>query len=91
MTSQNEIDALLRNDVLSFVKKVYRTLHPGGKYLHNWHIEAIVWELERVMRGDERRLMINMPPRTLKSMIVSIAWPAYLLGHRPDMKIFVVS
>lgn len=35
--------------------------------------------------------MINVPPRTLKSMIVSIAWPAFLLGHNPALKIFVVS
>lgn len=91
MTTTSDIHALLRQDLLSFVRKVFATLNPGTPYLHNWHIEAIVALLDRVMAGETRRVMVNVPPRTLKSMIVSIAWPAFLLGHDPTRKIFVVS
>lgn len=91
MTTSSDIHALLRQDFLSFVLKVFTTLNPGTVYLHNWHVEAIVTLLGHVMQGETRRAMINVPPRTLKSMIVSIAWPAFLLGHDPTRKIFVVS
>ena len=91
MATTSDIHALLRQDFLSFVRKVFATLNPGTPYLHNWHIEAMVALLDRVMAGETRRAMINVPPRTLKSMIVSIAWPAFLLGHDPTRKIFVVS
>jgi predicted phage terminase large subunit-like protein len=91
MTTHSEVEAVLRQDFLSFVLKVFLTLHPGQTYLPNWHVEAIVWHLLQVMAGQTQRAMINVPPRTLKSMIVSIAWPAFLLGHNPTRKIFVVS
>lgn len=91
MATSSDIHALLRQDYLSFVQKVFATLNPGTDYLHNWHVEAIVALLDPVMQGETRRAMINVPPRTLKSMIVSIAWPAFLLGHDPTRKIFVVS
>ncbi len=91
MTTTFDIQALLRQDFLSFAQKVFTTLYPGTDYLHNWHVEAIVALLDQVMAGETRRAMINVPPRTLKSMIVSIAWPAFLLGHDPTRKIFVVS
>ncbi|MEQ9566041.1 MAG: hypothetical protein RLN85_09550, partial [Pseudomonadales bacterium] len=71
--------------------KVFETLHPGQKFNENWSIEAICHALGLVADGRERRLMIHVPPRTLKSIIVSVAWPAYLLGHDPRMRIFVVS
>ncbi|MEI2806196.1 MULTISPECIES: hypothetical protein [Paracoccaceae] len=73
MTASSDIHALLRQDLLSFVRKVFATLNPGTAYLHNWHVEAIVELLDQVMRGETRRAMINVPPRTLKSMIVSVA------------------
>ncbi|WP_431300267.1 hypothetical protein [Tabrizicola sp. BL-A-41-H6] len=91
MATNSELYALLRQDFLSFVQKVFATLNPSTPYLHNWHVEAIVALLDEAMEGGTRRVMINVPPRTLKSMIVSIAWPAFLLGHNPALKVFVVS
>ena len=91
MPTKTELNALLRQDFLAFAEKVFCTLNPGQMYLHNWHIDAIGWLLERVMAGDTRRAMVNVPPRTLKSMLISIAWPAYLLGHDPTKQIFVIS
>ncbi len=89
--TNSEVYALIRNDFQSFLKKVFETVSLGEEFLPNWHIVAIVWHIEMVMRGDTRNLMLNVPPRTLKSIIVSVAWPAFILGHDPTRRIFVVS
>jgi len=67
------------------------TLNPGFTYLPNWHIRATGYQLERIRRGEITRLIINMPPRHLKSMIVSVAFAAFLLGHEPWRRVFVIS
>jgi hypothetical protein len=67
------------------------TLNPGQPYLPNWHISAIAYQLDRVRRGEINRLIINMPPRHLKSLTVSVAFPAFLLGHEPGHRIFAIS
>ena len=64
---------------------------PGPDYLPNWHIRAITHQLERTRRGGITRLIINMPPRHLKSLTVSVAFPAFLLGHEPRRRIFAIS
>jgi predicted phage terminase large subunit-like protein len=91
MTTNSELYAILRNDLVTFVEKVFQTLNPGEAYHHNWHVEAIVWQLVCIMNGETNRAMIHVPPRTLKSIIVSVAWPAFLLGHDPTRKLFVIS
>lgn len=85
------VDALLRNNFPSFVQRCFQTLNPGVNFDPNWHHDAIDFQLNRVSRGELRRLIINMPPRHLKSLIVSIAFPAFLLGHEPWRRIFVIS
>jgi hypothetical protein len=64
-TEARTLEALLRNEFRVFVDKVFTTLSPGQTYVPTWHIEAIAWRLERVRRGEVRRLIINMPPRSL--------------------------
>ena len=85
------LEALLRNDLEAFVEKVFTTLNPGQQYVPSWHIKAIAHQLERVRRGKLRRLIINMPPRSLKSITASVAFPAYVLGHDPSQRIICVS
>jgi predicted phage terminase large subunit-like protein len=84
-------DAILRTDFESFVRRCFLTLNPGFVYLPNWHIRATGYQLARIRRGQITRLIVNMPPRHLKSMIVSVAFPAFLLGHEPWRRIFVIS
>jgi predicted phage terminase large subunit-like protein len=84
-------DAILRTHFESFVRRCFMTLNPGSPYLPNSHIRAIGYKLERVRRGNTTRLIINMPPRHLKSIVVSVAFPAFLLGHQPWRRIFVIS
>ncbi len=84
-------DAILRKHFESFLRRCLMTLNPGLPYLPSPHIAAIAYRLERIRRGELRRLIINMPPRHLKSLTVSVAFPAYLLGLEPWHRIFVVS
>ena len=83
--------ALLRSDFETFLERCLKTLNPGMPFLPNWHIKAIAYQLERVRRGEVTRLIINMPPRHLKSLTVSVAFPAFLLGLEPWHRIFVIS
>jgi predicted phage terminase large subunit-like protein len=90
-TDHEILQALLREDLASFVRKTFNALCPGQSYLHNWHIEAIAYELMRVARGEVRRLLITLPPRSLKSICASVAFPAWVLGHNPTKRIICVS
>jgi hypothetical protein len=85
------LSALLRTDLRYFVRKVFSTVLPGTTYLPNWHIDAIVHQLMRIHSGENRRLLICQPPRSLKSICVSIAYVAWLLGRDPTKRIIVVS
>jgi len=79
------------SDFQSFLRMVVATVSPGVRYEHNWHIDAIAAHLEACARGDIRRLIINMPPRMLKSITVSVAWPAWLLGQDAKTRLMVAS
>lgn len=85
------LDELLRANFRWFIEKTFRTLNPGTQYLHNWHIDAIAWHLEQVRQGANKRLIINMPPRSTKSISASVAFPAFVHGHNPTTKIIAVS
>jgi predicted phage terminase large subunit-like protein len=91
MKEQAVLDALLRSDFKSFLHRCVLTLNPGSRFLPNAHIDAIAYLLERVRAGEVTRPIINMPPRYLKSIMVSVAFPAFLLGHNPRLKIFGIS
>src|SRR5262249_53236189 len=67
------LDAVLRADLYSFVCKTFGTVSPGDRFLQNWHIRAICYELDQVMHGETKRLIITMPPRYLKSICASVA------------------
>jgi predicted phage terminase large subunit-like protein len=85
------VDAILRTDFLSFIEKCFRELNSGTTYLPNWHHEATAYELERCRTGANKRLIITVPPRSLKSLCASIAFPAFVLGHDPTRRIINVS
>ena len=85
------VEALVRNDFRAFVHKVFTILTFGQTYVRTWHLDAIAWQLERIRRGEIRRLIINMPPRSLKSIAASVAFPAFILGHDPSRRIICVS
>ena len=86
-----EYDALLRSDFCSFVVRCFGELYPTTALKINGHIEVMASRLSAVLAGDIRRLIINVPPRHLKSLIGSVAFPAWCLGHNPSMQIMCVS
>lgn len=91
LTAQPEFDAVVRQDFQSFAQKSFIELNPGAAWEHNWHIDAICHHLEQVRTGTITRLIINMPPRSLKSHIGSVAFPAYCLGRNPTLKFICAS
>jgi predicted phage terminase large subunit-like protein len=84
-------DELLRHDLPTFIGKTLQTVHPGAVYLPNWHIDLIAEYLEAARHSQIKRLIINMPPRSLKSVCISVAWPAWLLGKNPKNRILAAS
>ncbi len=87
----NEYRALMRSDFTAFIERSFHELNPATSFLPNWHIEVIAAELESCRRGQTKRLIINVPPRSLKSHCASIAFPSWLLGHDPSAQIIVAS
>ena len=87
MNNQDLLKAILRSDLKSFVTKVFFDVSPSAQYLDNWHIDLICQELAQMINGQETRLIINIPPRYLKSIICSVALPAFILGHNPQSSI----
>ena len=90
-TEQEAFDALLRTRLAAFTRKTFATVDPGAAYKHNWHIDLIAEYLEACTRREITRLVINVPPRYLKSISVSVAWPAWLLGKNPSERILAAS
>ena len=79
----------------TFIKRAWHVVEPGQPYIHNWHIDMIAAHLEAITEGhilDDgspyNRLLINVPPGTMKSMIVNIFWPSWEWGPRnmPHMR-----
>lgn len=81
----------LRTNFISFIRMVFHTVDPGTPYKHNWHIDCIADHLEACRNKEIKRLIINIPPRCLKSMCAAIAWPAWILGHHPSERIIAAS
>lgn len=68
-------------------------IEPGTEYTHGWHIDCLAAHLEAVSRGEILRLLLNVPPGTMKSLLVSVLWPAWEWGPfgRPDMRYVTAS
>jgi len=86
-----EYHAALRADFYSFMLRCFAELNPGASFLPSWHIEVMAAKLQAVRDGRIKRLIINIPPRHLKSLAASIALPAWLLGHDPAKAIINVT
>lgn len=88
---RGQFDAASRDHFSLFLRLVMATVAPHAPYRHNWHIEAIGEYLAACACGQVPRLIINMPPRMLKSTVVSVAWPAWVLGHTPEARVMAAS
>lgn len=97
MTQQNDlrrssfVPELISTCFKSFLVKAFHSLNPGQKFEDNWHLDLMIEYLKSVELSHTQRLIINVPPRSLKSTLISVAWPAWLLGNDPSKKIIVAS
>jgi predicted phage terminase large subunit-like protein len=91
LLNPSEYATIVRQDLYTFTERSFYELNPQTRYLHNWHIEVIASELEKCRKGDTPRLIINVPPRSLKSHCASVVFPAWLLGHNPATQIICAS
>lgn len=83
--------ALARNDLTHFVRGVFAILFPSTPYEHAPYVDLVAHRLMHIDDTPRRRLILNLPPRHLKSTIASVAYPAWLLGQYPSVKLLCIS
>ena len=88
---QLALQALLAKDLTAFTEFAFGVVRPGVLLKRNWHLDAVTYKLYQVAKGHIRRLIITLPPRSLKSLCASVALPAWFLGHYPWERVVVVS
>jgi predicted phage terminase large subunit-like protein len=89
--NRTEMNAVLRGDFPAFIQHSFYLLNPGTEYLHSGYIDVMAAGLEDCRQGRCKRLIINVPPRSLKSHCATVCSPAYLLGHDPSTQIICAS
>jgi len=83
--------AWAKRSLSEFIRQAWPVLEPGTPYIHNWHIDLISEYMQAVNDGEIRRLIINIPPRHMKSIHVSVCYPAWSWIKRPEMRFVKVS
>ena len=91
MMSPAEYQMMLKQDFMSFIERSFYELHPQTDFLMAAYIEVMADKLEACRKGQIKRLIINLPPRYLKSHCASVAFVAWLLGQRPSTQIICAS
>src|SRR6266404_6774360 len=82
---------LIRNDFASFVRKAFREDHDGKMLGKAPYINYMCFQLEQVAEGKTQQLVINLPPRHLKTFLAAIYLPAWVLAKNPSARIMVVT
>src|ERR1700733_15640721 len=84
---RDEIDReLATRGFREFVRQAWLIVEPSTPFVPGWHIDAIVEHLEAVTLGQIRNLLINVPPRHMKSLLVSVLWPAWEWIRWPERR-----
>lgn len=79
---------LYSRSLVDFIRNAWPILEPGQPYIHGWHMDAVCEHLQAVSEGQIKRLLVNIPPGTMKSMATGVFWPAWEWGplNRPAMR-----
>jgi predicted phage terminase large subunit-like protein len=80
-----------RRGLRYFVKMAWPWVQPETEYVHGWHIETLCAHLEAVTSGTLRRLVINVPPGHMKSLLVNVFWPAWTWTVKPHLRFMFAS
>jgi hypothetical protein len=86
-----QYQVMCRHDFYPFMYRSFRALNPDAHFFENWHNELIASKLQACHDGEITRLIINLPPRNLKSHAASICFPAFVLGNKPSAQIICAS
>lgn len=74
-----------------FIKQAWPSLKPHENYDENWHIGYLSEYLKAVELGQTKRLIINIPPRHMKSLLVTVCYPAWCWATNPGLNFIRVS
>lgn len=75
----------------AFIRQAWSVIEPGTTYIDNWHIELIAEHLQAVNSGEIRRLIINIPPRHMKSIEATVCYPVWTWIQHPEKRFIKVS
>lgn len=82
---------LAQKDLMEFTRQSFEIIEPGQEFKDNWHLHVIAEHLMAVSSGDVRNLVINIPPGCMKSILTSVAWPAWEWARDPTLRIMGAS
>lgn len=82
---------LCRRILRKFVEKVWPIIEPGLPFVPNWHIDAICCLLEEVTKGNIERIIFNIPPGCMKSLLINVIWPAWEWASNPGLRFLSAS
>jgi len=86
-----DLYAVARRDFGTFVELAFQVLHPGKKLIHASYLDVLVRLLEGCADGSNPRVIVNLPPGFMKSMLISIMYVAWRLGVDPTAKFVCIS
>jgi len=75
--SDREIALACAASLSTFIREAWPILEPATPFVDGWHIDVVAEHLEAVSRGELLRLIVNVPPRTMKSLTTAVFWPAW--------------
>jgi predicted phage terminase large subunit-like protein len=91
LPAQIDLNFLMRADLMTFTEYVFDELNPQTEFIENQFLHLLAAKLEECAAGKCKRLMICLPPRSLKSILVSVAFPAWVLGRFPHKQFICAS
>ena len=89
--TQQEYKLILQQDLMSFIERSFLELNPEASFSSSRHLEVMAAKLTLCREGKLRRLIVNLPPRSLKSHSVSVAFVAWVLGDDPAAQVICTS
>lgn len=87
----SDFNFLMRHSLMTFVEYTFAELFPQTIFFDSPHLSILAAKLEECAAGECKRLIICVPPRSGKSIIASVAFPAWILGNHPHKQIIGVS
>lgn len=83
----------LRDSLYAFVQEAWSLVEPAQPFTPNWHIEVLCEVLQDITCGRAKasRWVINVPPGTLKSLLISVLWPAWVWARDPKKRFLTAS